>query len=111
MRNASGMKNFSYCIGTGVLDHRHDKLRFDIKTEMTYSQPVTRFTGALSLRKHRFCTSAAISPPTPPVLLASWTMTSLPVLRTLSVIVSTSHGKIVRKSMSSTFAERTDAGM
>src|ERR1700689_4831148 len=78
--------------------------------EGTHSHPVTLFTGASSFKKHLFWTSALISAPGPAVIPASCTMTNLPVRLTLSVTVSTSHGNIVRKSMSSIFAVRREAG-
>ena len=99
------------CIGSAT-KHKYGRLDSIYATtqKITYSQPVTRFTGEFNLRKHRFCISALISAPTPAVIPASWTMTSRPVRLTLSKTVSTSHGRIERRSISSTLAERIDAG-
>lgn len=77
----------------------------------TYSHPQTLLTGASNRKKHLLWTSAAISAPTPPILPASCTITSRPVLLTLSTTPSTSQGRIVLRSMSSTFALRTSLGM
>jgi len=77
----------------------------------TYSQDVTLLMGAFNFKKHLFRISALISAPTPAVWHASCTMTSLPVRFTLSATVSASQGKIERKSMSSSLAERREAGM
>ena len=108
-RTASGIWKFSYCKATGML------LRLGISTKhekhergKTHSQPVTLLIGALSFKKHLLCTSALISAPTPAVIPASWTITRRPVRLTLSVIVSTSQGKIDRRSISSIFAEREE---
>lgn len=54
----------------------------------TYSQPVTRWTGASRRRKHLSWISAASSPPTPPDRPASCTTIQRPVLLTDLTIVS-----------------------
>src|ERR1700761_475557 len=81
------------------------------QTRNTYSHPQIRRTGASSLSKHLFCTVAAISPPTPPVVPASCITAHRPVFLTLSITVSTSQGKMVRRSISSTEAPLRDLGM
>lgn len=77
----------------------------------TYSQPQTRFTGASSWRKHSSVTTLAISEPTPPILPASCTIMSRPVFFTLSTTVCLSHGRMVRRSMTSTDKLRSSFGM
>jgi hypothetical protein len=91
--------------GPNRVSHRWGRL-----IERTHSHPVTLFTGACSFKKHLFWISALISAPGPAVIPASCTMSNLPVRMTLCATVFTSQGNIVRKSMSSTFADRMEAG-
>ena len=105
------MRNFSYESAAGTLKDEVVSRKILKSCKMsTYSQAVILLTGAFSLRKQRFWISALISAPTPPVWLASCTITKRPVFSTLLTMVSTSQGKIVRKSMSSTEAPRNDEG-
>mmetsp|Transcript_36851 Transcript_36851/g.88682 ORF Transcript_36851/g.88682 Transcript_36851/m.88682 type:complete len:205 (-) Transcript_36851:649-1263(-) len=82
-RCSFGTKNSSHANGNGA------------------SNPQTRCTGASREVKHCSWISAAISPPNPPVFVASWAMTNRPVLVTESITVCRSQGKIVCRSITS----------
>ena len=65
------------------------------------SGAATLWIGASRYSNPSLATIAATSAPIPPVMLSSWTMQTLPVLRTDSSRVTESRGLTVRKSITS----------